>query len=173
MTDKIDNRCEGFNDGGTRQSASPCLEPAKYHEDDKWWCGRHAPSKVKARSKKRVEKEDAETKVWREKYKSWHPKVRQLNLHDHTKDELTALYAEVERLKGEIKKLDDTDFTIDRHAAHLKREADLESHAASLAGALDIMLDHVGHNNDADKERRRDARAALAAWREAMGTGVK
>lgn len=33
-----------------------CSKTAKYHENGKWWCGTHAPSKVKERADKSREK---------------------------------------------------------------------------------------------------------------------
>jgi len=57
------NKCSGEIQGDWR--SYPCTKNAKYFEDDKWWCGIHAPSKVKERQEKRDAKERAE--VAREK----------------------------------------------------------------------------------------------------------
>jgi hypothetical protein len=35
---------------------SPCSSRGKYEEDGRWWCGTHAPSKVKARDAERARK---------------------------------------------------------------------------------------------------------------------
>ena len=56
------HRCTGrlWNDYDMR--GYQCSKSGKYEEEGKWWCGTHAPSKVKARHEKQAAKYDAESK---------------------------------------------------------------------------------------------------------------
>ena len=55
-----DNRCQGRVYDYSVSQSFQCANKGKYRERKKWYCGIHAPSKIKEREDRRYEKEERE-----------------------------------------------------------------------------------------------------------------